>query len=63
MTTRVCAICKVKKQATDEHFGKNGTHSYCRPCESTRNWIERRFGKTAREEWQLLISRRGARGR
>jgi len=41
MSRRICAICKVEKPATDQHFGKDGRHSYCRPCERTRSWIER----------------------
>lgn len=57
MKTRVCAICKVEKPATDEHFGRDGGHSYCRPCEKTYGWIERRFGKAAREEWKQLLGR------
>jgi len=52
---RKCAICKVEKSATDEHFGKEGQHSYCRPCERTRNWIERKYGKADRQEWEALL--------
>ena len=56
MKTRTCAICDVEKPATDKHFGKDGRHSYCRPCERTRGWLESRYGKEVRQEWEAFLS-------